>query len=745
MKEQSGKIYCFADFRLDADNRQLRRDDKPLSLPPKAFDLLLTLVKNKGRLVEKDELFNSVWRDQIVEESNLTVHISQIRKALGETRKNPRFIETVPGYGYRFVGEVTDLENGDEIFIETETLSRITIEQEVSDTNARQNGAVQNNLQTRNQELEYKAQSSKTKNQKSYNSIFRITAVGVFVISFAALSFYFWNAKKSNLSFEKIKLTRLTNNGKISAARLSPDGKFIAYVLGEAEGSSLWVRQTGAANDMLILPPVKAEFWGLNFSPDGTQIYYNLFAGDKTDVELFRIPTFGGAPQKIPNVIAHSISFSPDGKRFAYIQADSASNHNYLLVADADGSNPQVIAKKPQPNTFIFDGDFTAWSPDGETIACLIHNLEAQSNYDSIVGVNVRNGTEKPLTARKWHGINSFKWLRDGSGLLVSGKEKGASRYQIWFVSQPDGEIRPVTDDVNNYSWLSVGADGASLIALQTVTVNGIFVGEPGDENSFQEIHSEVGSLTPLAWMPDGKIVYRSSADGVSNFWTINADGTNRRQLTAGAQADERGMCVTPDGKFIVFVSWRSGKSNLWITDADGINLRQLTDGEADAYPQCSPDGKSVIFQRGILSQPRLWKVLIDGGATRQLTVFDAKWGAISNDGRSVSFLQMFENKWSIGIISSDGGAVFQRLDVPAALRENETRWSPDNRSLYFIATNGSVGNVWSLPLEGGEIKRVTDFKSRYLEDFAWSADATKLAVARSSTVSDAILIERAE
>lgn len=696
-------------------------------------------------MVEKDELFNSIWRDQIVEESNLTVYISQIRKALGETRKNPRFIETVPGYGYRFVGEVMDLENGDEIFIETETLSRITIEQEISDTKARQNEGIQNNLETWNLELENKARRSKTKNQKPSDTIFRITTVGVFVISLAALSFYFWNSKKSNPPFEKIKFTRLTNNGRVFAARLSPDGKFIAYVLGEAEGSSLWVRQTGAANDTLILPPVKAEFWGLNFSPDGTQIYYNLFAGDKADVELFRVPTLGGAPQKIFGVIAHSISFSPDGKRFAYIQADSASNHNYLFVADADGSNPQVIAKKPQPNTFIFDGDFTAWSPDGKTIACLVHNLEAQSNYDSIVGINVRDGTEKPLTARKWHGINGFEWLQDGSGLLVSGKEKGASKYQIWFVSQPDGEIRPVTDDVNNYSWLSVGADGTSLVALQTVTVNSIFVGEPSDENSFQEIHSEVGSLTPLAWMPDGKIVYRSSADGVSNFWTINADGTNRRQLTADAQADERGMCITPDGKFIVFVSWRSGRSNLWTINADGSNLRQLTDGEADAYPQCSPGGESVVFQRGILSQPRLWKVSIDGGETRQLTDFHAKWGAISNDGKQISFLQMFENKWSMGIISFEGSAILKRLDVPAALRENEIRWSPDNRTLFFIATNGSVGNVWGLPLDGGEIKPVTDFKSRYLEDFAWSADAAKLTVARNSIVSDAILIERAE
>ncbi len=134
---QNRRIYSFDNFHLDIDNRQLRRDDKPVSLSAKAFDLLQTLLENNGRLVEKDELFSSVWRDQIVEESNLTVHISQIRKALGENKTNPRYIETVPGYGYRFVGELLD-EEEDEIVIETHTISKMTIEQEGEDVSVAQ-------------------------------------------------------------------------------------------------------------------------------------------------------------------------------------------------------------------------------------------------------------------------------------------------------------------------------------------------------------------------------------------------------------------------------------------------------------------------------------------------------------------------------------------------------------------------------------------------------------------------------
>lgn len=741
MKQQ---VYKFGEFSLDTANRRLRRGGETLTLLGKAFDLLQTLLENSGRLVGKDELFSSVWRDQIVEESNLTVHISQIRKALGETKNKPRFIETVPGYGYRFIGDVEDLESGDEIIIETETLSRITIEK--SDEPDFEDITEQKAAETVNPKSNAPAlETSKT--AKTNNLKYAVfAAVAVLICLTTTFVVYFFNVGKTNSPFEKTRLTRLTNSGKVSAVTLSPDGKFIAYVLGEPEGSSLWVRQTGAANDTRILPPVKAEFWDLTFTPDAMQIYYNLFYGDKTDNELFRIPTLGGVPQKVPNVIAHSISFSPDGKRFAYIQPDSASNHNYLIIADANGSNQQIIAKKPQPNTFVFDGDFAAWSPDGESVACLVNRLEPESNYNSIISVNVSDGTEKLLSSLEWREVLAFEWLRDGSGLLVSGSEKNKSKNQIWFVPKDGGEIQAVTNDLTNYSQLEMNSAGTSFIALQTSSVNGIYVGEAtGEADSFKEIVSEVGSLNPLVWTPDGKIVFRSAADGSPNLWIMDADGVNRRQLTADAQVDERGMCISPDGKFIVFVSWRSGKSNLWRMDADGKNLIQLTDGLADAHPQCSPDGKSVIFQRGILSQPKLWKISIEGGEPAQLTDSYAKWGAISTDGKRLSFFQMFENKWRIGIIPSDGGAILQRLDIPGALRENDLRWSPDNRSLFFIATDGNVGNVWNLPLEGGEMKPVTNFKTHYLEDFAFSADGTKLAVSRNIQLSDAVLIERAE
>ncbi len=298
---------------------------------------------------------------------------------------------------------------------------------------------------------------------------------------------------------------------------------------------------------------------------------------------------------------------------------------------------------------------------------------------------------------------------------------------------------------MSQYDSLSTTGGGESFLTIQTNTVNGIYTGEAGaDANDFKEILSETGALFPLVWTPDGKIIFRSNKDGDSNLWTMDADGGNRRQLTTNAQVDSRSMCISPDGKYLVFGSWRNGKSNLWRVEADGENLTQLTNGEADVYPSCSPYNRTIVYQRGLHSNQRLWKVPIAGGEPVQLTEFSAKWNAVSNDGRRISYFFMADDKWRFGIISSEGGSLLQRLDVPSTLKENVIRWSADDQSLFYISRVGSVGNIRSLPLNGSEAKALTNFKSHSIDSFAFSPDKKRLAIARSSTFSDVVLINNA-
>ena len=106
MDAENYRKFAFGDFELDPRSRRLLKANNPIPLNAKAFDLLLFLVKNSGRIVSKDETLNAVWPEQVVEESNLAVQISAIRKALGDQKGEPTFLVTIPGKGYQFVAEV---------------------------------------------------------------------------------------------------------------------------------------------------------------------------------------------------------------------------------------------------------------------------------------------------------------------------------------------------------------------------------------------------------------------------------------------------------------------------------------------------------------------------------------------------------------------------------------------------------------------------------------------------------------
>ena len=112
MSEQTSESYEFGRFRVKSDERVLLRGHDLVSLTPKAFDILLTLLESDGRIVPKDDLMKRVWPNTFVEEGNLTQNVSLLRKALGESANGPQFIETVPRRGYRFVAAVNKTNGG---------------------------------------------------------------------------------------------------------------------------------------------------------------------------------------------------------------------------------------------------------------------------------------------------------------------------------------------------------------------------------------------------------------------------------------------------------------------------------------------------------------------------------------------------------------------------------------------------------------------------------------------------------
>ena len=131
MPDETCTIYSFEGFIVDPNRRVLLRDGQPIQLTSKAFELLLALVESHGRELDKEELMQRVWANQIVEDANLTVTMANLRKALGEKASDHRFIVTIPGKGYRFVAEIGDGDPRREFIVESKTRGEVTIEEEI--------------------------------------------------------------------------------------------------------------------------------------------------------------------------------------------------------------------------------------------------------------------------------------------------------------------------------------------------------------------------------------------------------------------------------------------------------------------------------------------------------------------------------------------------------------------------------------------------------------------------------------
>ena len=132
MTRPDNELFEFGSFRLDPAERLLLRDGRPVPLEPKVFETLLVLIRRGGRLVEKEELMQTVWPDCFVEESNLTRNISVLRKTLNRTDGAPQYIETVPKRGYRFVGEVHALPSQQtEVIVQSAKVSVVVEEEEM--------------------------------------------------------------------------------------------------------------------------------------------------------------------------------------------------------------------------------------------------------------------------------------------------------------------------------------------------------------------------------------------------------------------------------------------------------------------------------------------------------------------------------------------------------------------------------------------------------------------------------------
>lgn len=738
MSQQNHYVYEFGPFHLDATRRVLLKQGEPLKLFPKEFDTLLALVERSGELLEKDELMRKVWQDSIVEESNLATNISHLRKLLGETRDQHDYIVTVPGRGYRFVAGVTQA--FDELIVRER--ARITIEEteetdvvdSVSDVSA---SPVEMGNALSSKPATALSKMSKVKVLLVTAAILMVLAVSAGLVSRSL-------HRSAPISFQNVTVKQLTSNSRATIATLSPDGKLFVYASREAGNEGLWLGTVSGADAVCLRPYEDVTYRSINFSPDGSTVFYVAVGEGSPSGALFRMPVLGGVPEKLHDNIYTRIAFAPNMQEFAYVRLDAESKTSSLVISETYGNNERTLASRPAH--LPFRSLSPSWSPDGTMIAVAAPTDETGENYELFV-VSVNDGQTKQLTQLNWFHIASTVWRPDMSELVLVAKEKGVwDGFQLWRVSYPQGTANRILPDLDNYGQgLSFSSDGQSLTAVQEQMVTDVWVTNTANlAESKQITFSSIGrrdGWNNLYWTPDNKLIYGAIVRGSLTLWSMSPGGANQKQLMSGGYRDSF-VSGTADGRYIVFESNRSGAFEIWRARIDGTNLKQLTSGGQNREPHVSPDGTWVVYTSSRDGLSTLWRVSIDGGEPVRLAEKPAGGAGISHDAKFIAcaYTMQPNGKTQLAIIPAEGGSPLKLFDLPRLANFSlGARWTPDDKAVtYRDWANG----IWQQPIAGGNPERLKGLPEEKLYAYSWSHDGKQFAFVRGSEIRDVVLLQ---
>lgn len=580
-------------------------------------------------------------------------------------------------------------------------------------------------------------------------TVFLVSVGGLLAIALIVGLWLKFPGTSSASPFSKMKITRLTTGGKIGGATIkgytsiSSDGKYVVFRTTEAGKDSLWVRQVSTGSLVEIVPDHTGKIGGTTFSSDGEFVYYSSFDTDDPLGTLYKVPVLGGRSQKIMPGVTSPISFSPDGKQFAFVRPSSAESSIY--IANVDGSNERKIATRKLPEYYSFGGG-PDWSPDGKTIACGAGAFSGSSS-GTVVTVPVSGGAEKTLGSERWVLVSRALWMKDNSGLIVAAvPELSSEGTQLWFVSYPSGDVRRITNDLNAYGTTSLGVTGDSktIVTIQAEREAQVWVvPASGDVTNAKQVTQGKYDGESLAWTGDNRILYTASSGEHIDVWSVNADGASNSQQTGDAFIEGLG-CATPDGRSVVFSSNRSGNLNIWKMTFGQVEQQPLTHGkDFDSQPICSPDGRWVLFRSFRQGKSTYWRVSIDGGEPQQLLDRSSSWAAISPDGKLVAirYFDDAKNVNRIAVIPFGGGEAVATLDVPLRSRDIGLSWTGDSRAIIYAESQDNADNLWTAPLDGSPAKQLTKFNSGLIFAFQMSSDGKQIALSRGRQTDDVILI----
>jgi Tol biopolymer transport system component/DNA-binding winged helix-turn-helix (wHTH) protein len=677
-------IFKFGDVEVREREFSLVKAGEVLPVEPKAFRVLLILLRNPGKLIPKEELLNAVWGDAAVTDNSLTRSVALLRRLLGDDSRNPRFIETVATVGYRLVCKVEVSED------------HAGILEGADETNAFPADA---EAQPPAETHEVASDKPKTgglsdrSRSKFPNGLF--FGAGVIAVGLAIL---IWFMHRPLPPPRIVAYTQITRDGheKLLAGT---DGSRIYF--SEFQPNSL--NQVGVAGGEVAQIPAALSgfFWMLDISPDGSNLLVTSSEIGSDENALWIVPVLGGTSRRIGN--GWSATFSPDGNSIAYLTGSPGE----LWLAQSDGTGGHKLA------SIGGDPSDLRWSPDGKAMRF--------SNDGALWEISA-NGSHLHEVLPGWQDRGREccgRWTPDGKFYIFLTQLTVFRGDKIWALDERRGLFRhpsaePIQLTSGPTNWRDpIPGKGMNKIFSNGKTPRGELCRLDPKTKQLQPILGGI-SAQDVSFSKDGRsVAYVSYPDGI--LWKANKDGSNPVQLTT-APIYATNPRWSPDGTQIAFTGLQLQEPNrIYLVSSQGGSPQQLLQdrpGNQDE-PGWSSDGRKILFQGpGLEGKGELFFLDLPSSQVTSIPgsagFWSPRWSpdgkllaAFSNQGLKV--LDLASLRWSTLPVSED-------MEYDA--------WSSDSKYIYFLrVVNGDRG-VYRIRASGGKAERVADLKDWHITGY---------------------------
>jgi Tol biopolymer transport system component/DNA-binding winged helix-turn-helix (wHTH) protein len=643
---------AFDRFELDLRSGELRKDGRRIRLQAQPFQLLALLIENAGEVVTRDEVCRALWQtDTFVDfEHSVAAAVSKIREALGDSAENPRFVETLPRRGYRFIGQ----------------LSRDLPQPAVLQSNA-------------------EAQAVSTRPAAWRATWPRLAGwIGISVVALLVVGWGWLRWRSHPLSPVLIPVPFTSYPGVENAPTFSPDGSRIAFAWdggarnGSSAGLDLYVKAIGSET-LLRLTNHPSEWITPAWSPDGTQIAFHRIAGP--DTGIYVVPALGGPERKlrsthVPYAVAAGISWSPDGKSLAYGDTVSGKPGDRMFLLSMETLESRQVPHNPECNHEA--------------------NLMFQHNGSTLAFVCVRNtadfalysfsfeapGVSPKLVASFPNFIYGLTWSSDDRRLIFSqGSEEGEWLYEV---AVGGGMLRrlplavggdwPAVSPNGNGLAFSVSTDHASIRRKDLAQPNGPSV----------ELIASTREQNIPEYSPDGKrVAFDSTRSGTWSVWVGDADGSN---LVPISQLNAAGYPRwSPDSHKIAFEMREASHYGVYVADIAERVPRKLVSNVAEmARPYWSHDGKWIYFRSYATVGHKIYRCPATGGDASLLASGPDPIGPQESFDGKVLYFMTRNIHAGLRMVSLDGTRTESSLVGMPAIA-SERLWAVVRDGIYFV------------------------------------------------------------